>query len=306
LRPWGRQRRTAASDAASAMPGAASCVRPHMRAAAGDGRSTPALPRSAGLRCSLCAEKRECGGVGLSVLHAVAVNTADAAVVQGRPRLSRCAWGADGPCLCSSPISVPSSRSPPPTCSTRWPRACTLAPAPSRPRASRPPAHTDGASLRCRLMQGAPFGAGGNSNSSYGDGESWDSGSEVSAGARTTPRRMRPRPLLAASTNTDFCLPQSAATQTAINPGTWRPLTPGSLPLVPRTLSPRRGNTLALAPWHARTPARCPPSCALPPRSRTRARTCPRTSTTPTTKSPARQALGRAQGARLRFSLEEL
>ena len=47
LRPWGRQRRTAASDAASAMPGAASCVRPHMRAAAGDGRSTPALPRSA-------------------------------------------------------------------------------------------------------------------------------------------------------------------------------------------------------------------------------------------------------------------
>ena len=101
-------------------------------------------------------------------------------------------------------------------------------------------------------MQGAPFGAGGNSNSSYGDGESWDSGSEVSAGARTTPRRMRPRPLLAASTNTDFCLPQSAATQTAINPGTWRPLTPGSLPLVPRTLSPRRGNTLALAPWHAR------------------------------------------------------
>jgi hypothetical protein len=31
------------------------------------------------------------------------------------------------------------------------------------------------------LNQGAPFGAGGNSDSNYGDGESWDSGSEVSA-----------------------------------------------------------------------------------------------------------------------------
>lgn len=28
--------------------------------------------------------------------------------------------------------------------------------------------------------QGAPFGAGGNSDSNFGDGESWDSGSEVS------------------------------------------------------------------------------------------------------------------------------
>ena len=29
------------------------------------------------------------------------------------------------------------------------------------------------------LNQGAPFGAGGNSNSSFGDGENWDTGSEV-------------------------------------------------------------------------------------------------------------------------------
>ena len=39
-------------------------------------------------------------------------------------------------------------------------------------------------SLKQMLNQGAPFGAGGNSNSSFGDGESWDSGSEVVSALR--------------------------------------------------------------------------------------------------------------------------